>query len=326
MLDWTTSECRRFHRLLSRRARLYTEMVTTGALLHGDAARHLDFDASEHPVALQLGGSEPSDLARAARMGADWGYDEINLNCGCPSDRVQNGRFGACLMKEPERVAEGVAAMHAAVSLPITVKCRLGVDDVDCQERLLHFVEAIAEAGCGTVLVHARKAWLQGLSPKQNREVPPLDYGRVRALKAAFPQLRIVLNGGLADLATAQAEMAAGHLGGVMLGRAAYQNPWLLAQVDPQFYGEPAAQPSRDAVVEALRPLLAVHEAAGRPARHVIRHILGLYNGVPGAKHWRRRLSQPLAPGEGLQALDEALAALPRALETIDDPAATLAG
>jgi tRNA-dihydrouridine synthase A len=310
MMDWTTSECRQFHRLLSSHARLYTEMVTTGALRYGDVARHLRYQQDEHPVALQLGGSNSQDLAYSARLAEEHGYAEVNLNCGCPSDRVQNGRFGACLMAEPEVVAEGLSAMQAVVRIPVTVKCRLGIDDMDSEEHLHHFVDTLRSAGCRVFIVHARKAWLQGLSPKQNREVPPLDYARVARLKQAFADCIIVLNGGLSDVHQAQTAMQEHALDGVMLGRAAYQNPWLLHAVDTRFY--PDQIPSHRwhsplDLAPALRRLLQQVESQGRPPRHLLRHTLGLFNGQPGAKYWRRRLSQPLAVGEGLIALDQAL-------------------
>jgi len=252
MMDWTDRHCRFFHRLMTRRALLYTEMFTTNALLHGDRARLIGFDPFEQPVALQLGGSEPKTLAEAARIGADFGYVEINLNCGCPSDRVQEGRFGACLMAEAALVADGVAAMKAAVSVPVTVKCRIGIDDQDPVETLFGFAERVKAAGADALIVHARKAWLKGLSPKENREVPPLDYALVHRLKASYPDLEIILNGGIASLAQAQAEM--GALDGVMMGRAAYQEPWRLLEVDAQMFGEPAPFTSpKDAAVAKCR-------------------------------------------------------------------------
>lgn len=306
MLDWTTNHCRSFHRLLSQHARLYTEMVTTGAIIHGGRDRHLQFTHSQHPVALQLGGSDPAALALSARVGEDYGYDEINLNCGCPSDRVQNGQFGACLMATPDRVAESVAAMIDAVDIPVTVKCRLGIDELDSDEHLHRFIRSVAEAGCKVFIVHARKAWLQGLSPKQNREVPPLQYERVYALREVFPHLTLVLNGGVGDIDESQQLLTQHPIDGVMLGRAAYQNPWILASVDRLLFSEEKTETRREDVVEALFPLLETLEDAGEPARRLLRHVLGLYNGQPGAKFWRRRLSQPLAPGEGATALREA--------------------
>jgi tRNA-dihydrouridine synthase A len=239
MMDWTDRHCRYFHRLLSRHARLYTEMVTTGALLYGDKARHLDYSRQEHPIALQLGGSDPKALAQCAQMGEDWGYDEVNLNCGCPSDRVQNGRFGACLMAEPALVAQGVAAMKAVTHLPITVKCRIGIDDQDSEEGLNHFAQAVIEAGADALIIHARKAWLKGLSPKENRDIPPLDYGRVFRLKARFPHCPMILNGGITTLEQGQSLMQQGALEGIMLGRSAYQDPFILLGVDPLFHKAP---------------------------------------------------------------------------------------
>ena len=291
MMDWTTRECRVFHRQLSHHARLYTEMVTANAIIHGDRERLLAYEDCEHPVALQLGGSEPGALAKAARIGADMGYDEINLNCGCPSDRVQNGRFGACLLAEPALVADCVAAMRAAVDVPVTVKTRLGIDDLDNDEHLAGFVAAIADAGCEVLILHARKAWLQGLSPKENREVPPLQYGRVHAIKQAFPHLTVILNGGIETLD--QAEQHLQQIDGVMLGRAAYKNPYLLADVDRRFFGAPNPAPARDEVIEGLLPFVAAELDNGAPVKRISRHILGLYNGRPGAKIWRRRLSEP---------------------------------
>jgi len=290
MMDWTDRHCRYFHRLLAPSARLYTEMVTTGAVLHGDRERLLGFDPVEQPVALQLGGSDPEDLAAAARIGADRGYDEINLNCGCPSDRVQKGRFGACLMLEPERVRDGLAAMREAVDVPVTVKTRIGVDDHDSEAFLHRFVEIVTESGVDTFIVHARKAWLSGLSPKQNREVPPLDYGRVARLRAAFPALRIILNGGVVDVDHAIAAM--GDFDGVMLGRAAYQNPWILAELQQSI--DPARAPADRASVVAAMAAYAERELAARGVRlHSIgRHMLGLFHGQPGARGWRRGLSQ----------------------------------
>jgi len=287
MMDWTDRHCRYFHRLLSRRARLYTEMVTTGALIHGDVPRHLDFDAMEHPVALQLGGSEPSDLATAARLGEQWGYDEINLNCGCPSERVQRGAFGACLMKEPALVADCVKAMVDAVGVPVTVKHRIGIDRTESYEFVRDFVGTVAEAGCRVFIVHARNAWLQGLSPKENREVPPLRYGVVHQLKREFPDLLIAINGGIQ-----RDEQVAEHLDGldgVMVGREAYHHPWWLAGWDAQFYGEPARGLTREAVEEQMVAYMERQARDhGTPWHAVARHMLGLYNGVPGARRWRQ--------------------------------------
>jgi tRNA-dihydrouridine synthase A len=286
MMDWTDRHCRYFHRLLTRRTRLYTEMVTTGALLHGDLARHLDFDASEHPVALQLGGSEPADLAQCARLAARWGYDEVNLNCGCPSERVQRGAFGACLMAEPGLVAEGVKAMRDAVDLPITVKHRIGVDRIERYEFVRDFVGTVADAGCQVFIVHARNAWLEGLSPKENREVPPLRYEFVHRLKRDFPQLTIVLNGGLSTSAQVAEQLE--HVDGVMLGRAAYHQPWLMAEWDERFFGEAHRPMDRDVVeAEMVRYMQSVM-LRGEPWSHVSRHMLGLRNGLPGARRWRQ--------------------------------------
>ncbi len=306
MMDWTDRHCRFFHRLLSGRARLYTEMVTAEAVLHGKRERLLAFSPEEHPVALQLGGSDPDRLAEAAAIGEGYGYDEINLNVGCPSDRVQEGRFGACLMAEPALVARSVAAMQARVAVPVTVKCRIGIDDQDSEADLERFVAAVAEAGCRTFIVHARKAWLQGLSPKENREVPPLDYGRVYRLKAAHPGLKIVLNGGIGSLEEAEAHLA--HVDGVALGRAAYQNPYLLAEVDRRLLGAEAPVPSRRAVLEALVPYVERHLRGGGRLNNVTRHILGLYHGRPRARAFRRHLSE-WAPreGAGVEVLREAI-------------------
>jgi tRNA-dihydrouridine synthase A len=290
MMDWTDRHCRFFHRLLSRQARLYSEMLTAPAVLNGDRQRLLAFSPAEHPVALQLGGCDPIALAEAASIGEAHGYDEINLNVGCPSDRVQEGRFGACLMAEPRLVARCVAAMQAQLKIPVTVKCRIGIDDQDSQRDLDRFVGTVADAGCTSFIVHARKAWLKGLSPKQNRELPPLDYARVYALKAAYPRLEIIINGGIASLAEAEAHLQ--KVDGVAVGRAAYQNPYLLAHVDRQLFGEMVAPPRRGQVLEALLPYLDKHLAAGGRLNNVARHILGLYHGRPRARAFRRHLSQ----------------------------------
>ncbi len=290
MMDWTDRHCRYFHRLLSPSALLYTEMVTTGALLHGDRERHLGFNPEEHPVALQLGGSEPADLARCARWAGEWGYDEVNLNCGCPSDRVQSGLFGACLMAQPQRVAECVRAMLDACDIPVTVKHRIGIDHMEHYDELAGFVRPIAEAGCRVFIVHARKAWLQGLSPKENREIPPLNYPWVYRLKRDFPDLTVVINGGIRTL-----EACAEHLqqvDGVMIGREAYQNPWMLAAVDSRLFGMDNPSRCRDDVVEALLPYVERQLARGVHLNHITRHILGLYQGVPGARKFRRHLSE----------------------------------
>jgi tRNA-dihydrouridine synthase A len=306
MMDWTDRHCRTFHRLFTRHVLLYTEMVTAEAVLHGDRERLLGFSPEEHPVALQLGGSNPAKLAQAAAIGADYGYDEINLNVGCPSDRVQEGRFGACLMAEPGLVADCVAAMQASVSVPVTVKCRIGIDDQDSEAGLERFVSTVAGAGCRTFIVHARKAWLQGLSPKENRQVPPLDYGRVYRLKAAHPELEIVINGGIASLDEAEAHLA--QVDGVALGRAAYQNPYLLAEVDRRLFGDPEAPQSRRAAIEALLPYADRHVKSGGRLNNVARHILGLYHGQPRARAFRRHLSER-APrgGADIRVLEEAL-------------------
>ena len=308
MMDWTDRHCRAFHRTLTRRTRLYTEMVTAPAVLHGDRERLLGFSPMEHPVALQLGGSEPAKLAEAARIGADIGYDEINLNVGCPSDRVQSGRFGACLMREPDLVAECMAAMIAVVSLPVTLKCRIGVDDQDPEESLFTLVDACAAAGVRHVIVHARKAWLRGLSPKENRDVPPLDYPLVYRLKARRPELEVTLNGGVADLDGALDHLA--HVDGVMLGRAAYHDPGLLGEADRRVYGEDGAVDAHEAV-QAHRPYLASQLARGVPLAAMTRHMLGLFAGRPGARNWRRILTTgAVRPGAGLEVLDAALEAV----------------
>jgi tRNA-dihydrouridine synthase A len=296
MMDWTDRHCRFFHRLLTRRALLYTEMVTADAVLRGDRERLLGFSPEEHPVALQLGGSDPGKLAEAAAIGEAFGYDEINLNVGCPSDRVQEGRFGACLMLEPELVAECVAAMRARVRLAVTVKCRIGVDDQDGEAALQRFVTLVAAAGCATFMVHARKAWLQGLSPKENREVPPLDYERVFRLRADRPDLEIVLNGGIETLDQVVAHLD--KVDGVALGRAAYQNPYLLAEVDRALFGSTDAQPSRRQVLGQLVPYAERHLRSGGRLNNIVRHVLGLYHGRPRARLFRRHLSER-APREG---------------------------
>ncbi len=309
MMDWTDRHCRAFHRSLTRRALLYTEMVTSAAVIHGDRERLLGFAAGEHPVALQLGGSDPGELARAARIGADFGYDEINLNVGCPSDRVQSGRFGACLMREPDLVADCVAAMRAAVDVPVTVKCRIGVDEQDPEEALDRLADAVVAAGAAAIWVHARKAWLKGLSPRENRDVPPLDYGRVKRLKARLPQVFVGINGGIRSLDEAEALLAG--LDGVMLGRAAYQDPALLAAVDRRICGEATADTDLLEAVERMRPVIAAHLAAGGRLGAVTRHMLGLFQGRPGARAWRRILTEGgVRPGAGLEVLDEALSAL----------------
>ncbi len=306
MMDWTDRHCRFFHRLLSRKALLYTEMLTTGAVIHGDRAKLLGFDPAEHPVALQLGGSEPRELAQAARIGAEFGYDEINLNCGCPSDRVQNGRFGACLMAEPARVAECVSAMKAAVEVPVTVKCRLGIDDQDTEESLDRFVDHVIAAGADALIVHARKAWLKGLSPRENRDVPPLDYPRVYRLKERLGGYPIVVNGGVRTLEEAEQHLA--RLDGVMLGRAAYENPSLLLDVDRRFFGVANPRPGAREAVESLMPYVERHLAAGGRVHDITRHLLGLFRGRPGARGFRRHLAtEAVKPGAGMAVLHDAL-------------------
>ena len=298
MMDWTDRHCRYLHRLITRRTRLYTEMITTGALLHGDVARHLDFDPVEHPVALQLGGSEPQELAACARLAARWGYDEVNLNCGCPSERVQRGAFGACLMAEAPLVADGVKAMRDAVDLPVTVKHRIGLDRGEDYGFVRDFVGTLADAGCEVFVVHARNAWLQGLSPKENREVPPLRYEVVHRLKRDFPGLTIVLNGGLADEAAIAEQLR--HVDGVMVGRHAYHAPWAMASWDRVFLGAPGPDPQREEVEARWLDYLERLAAAGVPWPRAMRHALGLRNGEPGARAWRRTWSdhrlQALAP------------------------------
>jgi len=291
MMDWSDRHCRYFFRLLSERALVYTEMVTTGALLHGDVPRHLDFNAEEHPVALQLGGSEPADLAACAKLAERWGYDEVNLNCGCPSERVQKGAFGACLMAEPELVADCVKAMQDAVAMPVTVKHRLGIDRVEDYDFARRFVEALARAGCRTFIVHARNAWLKGLSPKENRDVPPLRYTEVHRLKREFAELEIVVNGGIHTLAEAEAQLV--HVDGVMLGRAAYHDPYVLAEVDRRIFGEACNVPSRRDVVDGMIAYARRQRDAGVAVRSIARHMIGLLHGEPGARTWRRMLSDP---------------------------------
>lgn len=309
MMDWTDRHDRYFLRLISRHALLYTEMVTTGAILHGDHERLLGYAPQEHPVALQLGGSSPADLAQCARIGEDFGYDEINLNVGCPSDRVQTGRFGACLMAEPDLVAECVDAMRQAVQVPITVKTRLGIDDRDSYEELTHFIRTVAGAGCGVFILHARKAWLSGLSPKENREIPPLRYEVVRAIKADFPHLSISVNGGVKHLDDASVHLET--LDGVMIGREAYQNPYLLHAVDQRFYGAAQLPLSRREVLEAFMPYVARQLEKGLKLNQMTRHILGLYQGLPGARAFRRVLSeQAHRPDAGLDVIRQALAAV----------------
>lgn len=311
MMDWTDRHCRAFHRTLSARARLYTEMVTTGAVLHGPRERLLGFSDLEHPVAVQLGGSDPAELAQAARIAADFGYAEINLNVGCPSDRVQDGRFGACLMREPALVGDCVAALKAAVSVPVTVKCRIGVDDQDPEAALDALADAVVAAGVDGLIVHARKAWLQGLSPKENRDVPPLDYGRAARLKRRLGTLPVAVNGGLRDLDAAQDRLA--EVDGVMVGRAAYTEPALLLGVDPTLFGVAAPVPDAFAAVEAFEPYIADVLARGERLHAVTRHMLGLFNGRPGARAFRRHLStHGMRPDAGLQTLRDAVATVSR--------------
>ncbi len=288
MMDWTDRHCRFFHRLINQQALLYTEMITTGAILHGDRDRLLGFDPAEHPLALQLGGSDPEELAQAARIASEWGYGESNLNVGCPSDRVQKGRFGACLMKEPELVRDCLAAMREAVDIPVTIKTRIGVDELDQEGYLRDFIATVTESGVGTVIIHARKAWLSGLSPKQNRDIPPLDYERVFRLRERFPDLSIVLNGGIVDLDDAMAHLE--KVDGIMLGRAAYQNPWILAELGERL-GHHVAH-SRRQVVEAMVDYAANHIQHGGRLQQIARHMLGLFHAQPGARRWRQVLSQ----------------------------------
>jgi tRNA-dihydrouridine synthase A len=290
MMDWTDRHCRYFHRLITRRTRLYTEMVTTGALIHGDRPRHLDFDAAEHPLALQLGGSEPDDLAACAKLAEDWGYDEVNLNCGCPSERVQRGAFGACLMAEPQLVADGLKAMRDAVSIPVTVKHRIGIDTIDHYGFVRDFVGTLADAGCGVFVVHARSAWLKGLSPKENRELPPLRYDFVHRLKLDFPALTIAVNGGLKDDEAIAEQLA--QVDGVMVGREAYHSPWTMSGWDARFFGEAARETDhetdREAVEQAMVAYMERRATSSEPWSRIARHMLGLWNGTPGARRWRQ--------------------------------------
>ena len=310
MMDWTDRHCRVFHRRISRRARLYTVMVTTGALLHGDVPRHLDFDATEHPVALQLGGSEPADLAACAKLAQQWGYDEINLNCGCPSERVQRGSFGACLMAEPALVRDGVAAMRSAGDLPVTVKHRIGIDRGESYAFVRDFVGTVAEAGCTVFIVHARNAWLKGLSPKENREVPPLRYEFVYRLKRDFPALTIVLNGGVTSNEQVAEHLA--HVDGVMLGREVYHHPWLMAEWDRRFLGDSgSALPAREDVERSMAGYMTALVARGVNWPHAARHMMGLYHGLPGARRWRQVWSdhqlKDVAPALVMQRAREAM-------------------
>ncbi|WP_084292695.1 tRNA dihydrouridine(20/20a) synthase DusA [Bradyrhizobium sp. WSM3983] len=307
MMDWTDRHCRVFHRHLTRRGLLYTEMLTTGAIIHGDRERLLGFDAVEHPVALQLGGSDPRDLAEAARIGEGFGYDEINLNVGCPSDRVKDGRFGACLMAEPELVARCVEAMKRAVSISVTVKCRIGIDDQDPEMALNALAHAVVAAGCDALIVHARKAWLNGLSPKQNRDIPPLDYDRVYLLKRAMPDVPVIINGGVPSIEEAKAHLA--HVDGVMLGRAAYQEPWRLLSVDPDLFGEAAPHATMQDTFEAMIPYIETQLARGTRLHAITRHFVGAFQAVPGARAFRRHLAeQGVKPGAGVDVLRDAIA------------------
>ncbi len=316
MMDWTDRRCRAFHRILSRRARLYTEMVTADAVVFGPRERLIGFDALEHPVALQLGGADPGRLAEAARIGAEFGYDEINLNCGCPSDRVQSGRFGACLMREPRLVAKCVAAMVAAVDIPVSVKCRIGVDEQEPREALFAFAEAVKAAGAAALVVHARKAWLEGLSPKDNRSIPPLDYELVHALKRAHADWPIILNGGLPALETARPHLH--ELDGIMLGRAAYQNPELLIGVDPELFGEPAPVADGFEAIEAFMAVIARGLQRGERLHDYTRHLHGMFTGRPGARAFRQVLAtQAIRSGAGLEVLREAVSCVERRRESV---------
>ena len=307
MMDWTDRHCRVFHRIMTRHARLYTEMLTTGAIIHGDRQRLLGFDASEHAVALQLGGSDPAHLAEAARIGEDFGYDEINLNVGCPSDRVKDGRFGACLMAEPALVADGVAAMKRAVRIPVTVKCRIGIDDQDPEVSLDVLARGVIAAGSDALIVHARKAWLNGLSPKENRDIPPLDYDRVYRLKAALPHVPVIINGGIASIAEARQHLT--HVDGVMLGRAAYQEPWRLLNVDAGLFDATAPHATIKQVFEAMMPYIERELAQGTRLHSITRHFVGAFHGVPGARAFRRHLAEKgVKPGAGADVLREAIA------------------
>ncbi len=311
MMDWTDRHCRAFHRTITRRALLYTEMVTSAAVKFGRREELLSYAPFEQPLALQLGGSDPRELALAARIGEDHGYREINLNCGCPSDRVQEGRFGACLMAEPDRVAECLAAMREAVRIPVTCKCRIGIDDQDEEEGLSRFAAAVAKAGCTTLIVHARKAWLKGLSPKENRSVPPLDYERVYRLKRERPGMEIVLNGGIGSLTEAHVHLA--HVDGVMLGRLAYQHPYVLSEVDQRFFAVTQPVPTRRQLVEAFLPYVETELVLGTPLARITRHMLGLFHGEPGGRAYRRILSEEAhRPGASIDVLRRALAATER--------------
>lgn len=307
MMEWTDRHCRVFHRLLARNARLYTEMLTTGAVIHGARDRLLGFSDVEHPVALQLGGSNPVDLATSAKIGEDFGYDEINLNVGCPSDRVKDGRFGACLMAEPDVVAETVNAMKRAVSIPVTVKCRIGIDNQDPETGLDTFARKVNDAGLDALIVHARKAWLQGLSPKENRDIPPLDYDRVYRLKASLPDLPIIVNGGIGGISEAKQHLA--HADGVMLGRAAYHEPWLLLKVDTELFGEAAPHATMKRALEAMIPYIEDQLAGGARLHSITRHLVGAFHGVPGGRAFRRYLAENAVKADaGVDILREAIA------------------
>ncbi|MCL2715759.1 MAG: tRNA dihydrouridine(20/20a) synthase DusA [Alphaproteobacteria bacterium] len=314
MLDWSDRFCRIFHRQLTRRALLYSEMVTCAAVIHGDRNRLLGFDRREHPLALQLGGSVAADLALAAKIGEDFGYDEVNLNVGCPSDRVKEGRFGACLMAEPDLVAEGVAAMKQGVRVPVTVKCRIGIDDQDPEVALDSLTRAVVAAGCDRLIVHARKAWLNGLSPKENRDVPPLDYDRVYRLKQAFGDVVVVINGGIGSIEAAHAHLA--HVDGVMLGRAAYQEPWRLIAVDREIFGQAPPHATMEEALEAIEPIIEQELARGTRLHAFTRHFVGAFHAVPGARAFRRLLAeQGVRPGAGVGVLRQAVACVVRSRE-----------
>ncbi|ASU21333.1 tRNA dihydrouridine(20/20a) synthase DusA [Vibrio qinghaiensis] len=313
MLDWTDRHCRYFHRLLSSQTLLYTEMVTTGAIIHGKGD-FLAYNEEEHPVALQLGGSNPQDLAHCAKLAQQYGYDEINLNVGCPSDRVQNGRFGACLMAEPQLVADCVAAMKSVVDIPVTVKTRIGIDDMDSYEFLTDFISLVSEkGGCEQFTIHARKAWLSGLSPKENREIPPLDYSRAYQLKKDFPRLVIAVNGGVKTLAEVSEHLQ--HLDGVMIGREAYQSPYLLAEVDQTIFGMDTPIKKRSQIIEEMFPYIERQLAQGSYLGHITRHMLGMFQNMPGARQWRRYISENAhKPGAGIEVVQAALAKIPKEL------------
>lgn len=305
MMDWSDRHCRMFWRQLTRHAVLYTEMVTTGAILHAGPERFLSFHSEEHPLALQLGGSNPNELAQCAKIAEQWGFDEINLNCGCPSDRVQNGMFGACLMALPQRVADCIKAMRDACDLPVTVKHRIGIDDMEGYDAMMGFVEPVMNAGCRTFIVHARNAWLQGLSPKENREIPPLHYEYVYRLKQEFPELEVIINGGITDLDQSIRHLK--YVDGVMLGRAAYQNPYLLADVDQQIYDQCKTTQTREQVLLDFIPYVEEQLSLGAQLNHITRHVLGLFQGVPGGKRFRRHLSQHAhKKGAGIEVLQQA--------------------